>query len=389
MVHSSLAACQSIADLRALARRRLPHSIFHYLDGAAESELSARRNMRAFDQAALIPRALVDVSAVNTRIEILGQRIGWPVICAPTGASRLYHADGELAVARAAAQAQVLYSLSVAATHTLERIARETPGPKLFQLLLFKDRARTFELIERCRASGYAALCLTVDASVRGKRERELRFGMGVPPRLSLRSLAYFGMRPRWCWKQVARGALTLENVAPPGLRGLKASSQHLGAQLDPSGTWKDVEELVARWRGPLALKGILSVQDARRAAESGVTCLIVSNHGGRQLDGAATPFDVLEDIAAAVRDRLEIVLDGGIRRGTQILKALARGAHACMIGRAYLYGLGAGGEAGVTRALTILHDEFRRALQLCGCPDVQRIDSHILAAVEARGADE
>jgi L-lactate dehydrogenase (cytochrome) len=382
MVNRALDACHSIMDLRELARRRLPSPIFHYLDGAAETESTARRNGEAFERTPLIPRYLVDVSDVNMTTHILGQRLGWPVFCSPTGASRLYHAQGELAVARAAARSDTLYALSVAATHSMEAVARASAGPKLFQLLLFKDRGLTHDLMDRARASGYQALCLTIDAAVRGKRERELRNGMGVPPQLSLVSLARFALCPGWWLGQVAKGSLTMANLAPPGMRGLAASSQYLGQQLDTSVSWEDVQTLIERWQGPFALKGILSVEDARRAADIGVTAVIVSNHGGRQLDGAAAPFEVLPEIVAAVGDRVEVILDGGIRRGTHVLKALARGAKACAIGRPYLFGLGAGGEAGVTRALEILRDELLRAMQLCGCTDVRHIDSSVLKGV-------
>jgi L-lactate dehydrogenase (cytochrome) len=374
-----LATCHSILDLRELARRRLPSAIFHYLDGAAETESSARHNTEAFDRERLVPRYLVDVSAASTATEILGQRIGWPVFCSPTGASRLYAAEGELAVARAAARAETFYSLSVAGTHSLEDVAQASTGPKIFQLLLFKDRGLTYELLDRCRASGYQALCLTVDAAVRGKRERELRSGMGVPTQLSLASLAKLLMRPRWLLGQATHGPLTMTNIARPGQRGLTATSRYLGEQLDTSVSWADVEAVIERWKGPFALKGILSVEDAKQAAAIGASALIVSNHGGRQLDGAAAPFEVLPEIAAAVGDRLEVILDGGIRRGSQVLKALARGARACGIGRPYLFGLGAGGEAGVTRAFDILRDEFGRAMQLCGCTDARHIPSTLV----------
>jgi L-lactate dehydrogenase (cytochrome) len=369
-----LVNCHSILDLRELARRRLPGPIFHYLDGAAETESSARHNTDAFDRERLVPRYLIDVSAASTATEILGQRIGWPVFCSPTGASRLYSAEGELAVARAAARADTFYSLSVAGTHSLEDVARASTGPKIFQLLLFKDRGLTYELLDRCRTSGYHALCLTVDAAVRGKRERELRTGMGIPTQLSLASVANLFLRPRWLLGQAAHGPLTMANIAGPGQRGLSACSRYLGEQLDTSVSWADVEVVIQRWKGPFALKGILSVEDAKQAAGIGASAVIISNHGGRQLDGAAAPFEVLPEIAAAVGDRLEVILDGGIRRGSQVLKALARGAKACGIGRPYLFGLGAGGEAGVTRAFDILRDEFARAMQLCGCTDARHI---------------
>jgi L-lactate dehydrogenase (cytochrome) len=376
---AKLSACHSILDLRNLARRRLPSAIFHYLDGGAETESSVRNNTEAFDRERLIPRCLTDVSAINTATEVLGHRIGWPVFCSPTGASRLYYAQGELAVARAAAQADTFYSLSVAGTYPLEEVARASPGPKIFQLLLFKDRGLTRELLDRCRASGYQALCLTVDAAVRGKRERELRSGMGIPSRLSVAGVASLLWHPRWLVAQAAHGSLTMANIARPGSRGLNASARQLCEQLDTSVSWADVEVVIERWKGPFVLKGILSVEDAKQAAAIGASAVIVSNHGGRQLDGAAAPFEVLPEIAAAVGDRLEVLLDGGIRRGSHVLKALARGAKACGIGRPYLFGLAAGGEAGVTRAFDILRDELRRAMQLCGCNDVRHIPSALV----------
>jgi L-lactate dehydrogenase (cytochrome) len=365
-------------DIRDLARHRLPLPVFQYLDGAAETESTARGNTDAFDRTTLIPRALVNVSRVDTTTEVLGRPIAWPVLCAPTGASRLYHADGELSVARAAARADTFYSLSVAATHSLEEVARATDGPKIFQLLLFKDRGLTYDLLERSRESGYAALCLTVDAAVRGKRERELRYGMGMPPHLSLASMMHFAARPRWLVRQALRGRLSLRNVAPE-LQGITAGTRYLGQQLDTSVSWEDARRLVERWQGPCAIKGILSADDAKRAADVGFTCVVVSNHGGRQLDSAVAPYAVLSDIADAVADRVEIILDGGVRRGIHVLKALARGARACMVGRPYLFGLAAGGEAGVTRALDILRDELVRAMQLCGCIDVRRINPNLL----------
>ena len=274
----SLDACHTILQLRELARRRLPWPIFQYLDGAAETEFTARRNTSAFDDQQLIPRCLVDVTTVKTGIRLLGQQIEWPVFCSPTGASRIYHAEGELAVARAAARAGTFYSLSVAATHSLESVATTTTGPKLFQLLIFKDRGLTRNLIERCREARYQALVVTVDAAARGKRDRELRHGMGVPPRLRLASLAQFALRPGWLLGLARTGPLELPNLAlGRGKSGIVADSLYLGEQLDPSVSWPDVQRIIALWQGPFALKGIMSVEDACREADIGVTAIIVS----------------------------------------------------------------------------------------------------------------
>jgi L-lactate dehydrogenase (cytochrome) len=376
----SLRDCHSVLDLRELARRRLPPPVFLYLDGAAETELTAHRNTAAFDDEKLIPRCLVDVSSVRTQTRVLGQQLEWPVFCSPTGASRFYHPDGEPAVARATAAAGTLYSLSVASTHSLEDVAAASHGPKMFQVLSFKDRDLTRQLVERCRRAGYGALCLTVDAAVHGKRERELRTGLGLPLKLNASAAASLLMHPSWFLRQAGKGPFSMPNIAlGNGSNRLAEQTQYLNEQLDPFLTWKDVRDLIELWRGPFALKGVMAVDDAQRAVDVGATAVIVSNHGGRQLDGAAAPIEVLPEIAEAVGDRIEIILDGGIRRGTHILKALARGAKACSIGRPYLFGLAAGGEAGVTKALEILRTELVRAMQLCGCADVEKIDGHIV----------
>ena len=372
--------CLSILDLRELAARKLPSPLFNYLDGAAETEITARHNTGAFDEIRLVPRCLVDVSAIRTSRRLLGQEVAWPVMCSPSGASRFYHPEGECAVARAAAATGTLYGLSVMATHPLETIAAVSAGPKMFQVLLFKDRELTWGLVSRATKAGYAALCLTVDANVRGKRERELRTGLGLPLRLSARTLVSLARRPSWALGQMRGGPLTLAHLADRiDSRSLAAQSHYAAAQLDASATWKDARDVADRWKGALAIKGIMCADDARRAMDAGATAIIVSNHGGRQLDGAAAPIEVLPEIARAVGDRAEIILDGGIRRGTHVLKALALGATACAIGRAPLYGLAAGGEAGVKRALELLRAELVIAMQLSGCADVTAVDPKLI----------
>ena len=377
---ASLQDCFSIQDLRALARRRLPEPIFHYMDGGAEDEATLQRNTAAFESHRLVPRCLVDVSSVRTATRVLGQDLQWPLLCSPTGASRLYHAQGELAVARAAASAGVFYGLSVAATHSLEAVAAAGSGPKMFQLLPFKNRELTRELIDRCKRAGYAALCLTVDAAVRGKRERELRTSIGELPRLSFASIGHFVRCPRWFLSQVPQGSLSMPNLAGQVTDpGLLAHGKYLNEQLDCSMGWDEVRAMIELWGGPFAIKGVMRPDDARLAADAGATAVIVSNHGGRQLDGAAAAIDVLPRIVEAVADRIEVIVDGGIRRGAHILKALALGATACCVGRPYLYGLGAGGERGVGQAMDLLRTELVRAMQLSGCTDVRCIDKSIL----------
>lgn len=368
-----MSSCHSILDLRERAQRRLPTPIFDFLDGGAETEITMRRNTDAFDDEKLIPRCLIDVASLNMSTQILGQNIAWPVFCGPTGTSRLFHPDGELAVARAAASAGTLYSVSTGSTYSLEDVARASDGPKMFQLYIYKDRDITRELIERSKRSGYSALCLTVDVPVVGKRERDLRSGFSMSPKWSLNSLLSFARHPAWVAGRIHKGALSMANFANRPERSW--SIEHL----DTSITWKDVREIIDQWGGPFALKGVMSAEDARRAADVGVTAIMVSNHGGRQLDGAAAAIEVLAEIVGAVGDRIEVILDGGVRRGVHALKALALGAKACSIGRPYLYGLSAGGEAGVAKALDILRTELTIAMKLSGCANIRDIDKTLV----------
>jgi len=378
----SLADCHNIADLRVLAQARVPGPVFHHLDGAAEDESTYRRNTAAFDDYVLIPRCLVDVARVQTAVRVLGQDLAWPIICSPTGASRFYHPEGELAVARAAARAGSLYSLSTAATQSLEDVSAEGCGAKMFQLYIFKDREVTRRLIERCRRAGYQALCLTVDAAVPGKRERDRRTGWGVPIKPSLSMAASLAMHPLWLFGLLRRGPISVPNVAAMmGGENLVAQTRYFHDQLDASVVWKDVREMIQLWGGPFAIKGVMAVDDAQRAVDVGATAVIVSNHGGRQLDGAAASVEVLPEIARAVGGSVDVILDGGVRRGVHILKAMALGADACSIGRAYLFGLGAGGEAGVAKAFEILTAELVRAMQLSGTTDLLNIDPGVIRA--------
>ena len=373
-MNRSLSNCHTIADLRLAAKRRLPRAVFDYMDGAAEDEVTLYRNQADFDRYELLPRYLVDVGKVDLSTHVLGADIGVPFILAPTGMSRLFHHSGERAVARAAQKAGTLYSLSSMATATIEDIAGVTGGPKLLQLYVWRDRGILKEFISRAKASGYTALCLTVDFPTAGQRERDLRNGFTVPPQVRLSNILDTMLRPGWLWGFLTSPRMKLENV-----RAHAAASEDLfsvidytTSQFDPSLTWDDMAWMIREWGGPFAIKGILTVADARRAAELGVTAVIVSNHGGRQLDHAPSSISVLPEVVDAVGDRVEIILDGGIRRGADVLKALSLGARAVMIGRAYLYGLGAGGEAGVDRALELLTAEIRRSMMLAGCPSVQ-----------------
>ncbi len=370
--------CYNIEDFRQRARRRLPAPLFHYIDGGADDEITLRANTEAFDGCRLIPDALVGLDRLDLSTTVLGQRIGWPVILAPTGMSRLFHHDGERAVARAAGRADTIYSLSTMATVSIEEIGALTSAPKCFQIYIHKDRELTYEFIERARAARFSALALTVDTPVAGNRERDHVTGMVMPPRLTLSSLLSFATHFDWAFNYLTHDRFELANVSSrirTGTDRLTSVIDYVNSQFDHTVGWADAEQLIAKWNGPFAIKGIMSVADARRAADVGATAIMLSNHGGRQLDGAAAPFEVLPDIVDAVGDRLEIILDGGVRRGSHVLKALALGARACSIGRGYLYPLAAGGEAGVERALSRLRAEIERNMILIGCAKLSDID--------------
>jgi L-lactate dehydrogenase (cytochrome) len=373
----SLANCRNIDDLRRRARRKLPSPMFHYLDGGADDEWTMRRNTAAFDDYELQPGYLADVSSVDLSTRVLGCELALPFFLAPTGMSRLFHHQKEPAVARAAARHGTLYSLSTMATTSLEDVARAAPGPKMFQVYIFKDRGLTQELVARCKDSGYDALCLTVDTAIAGNRERDRRYGMTMPPRMTPGTFLSFAASIEWGLGFLRHPDFRLANVAHrvDALgRGAMALIDYVNSQFDRSVTWQDAEWLARQWPGPFVIKGMTTVADAKRAASIGASAVMLSNHGGRQLDGVPAPVDTVAPIRDALGEQLELIVDGGIRRGTHVLKALALGANACSIGRPYLYGLAAGGEAGVDRALTILRDEVSRGLGLLGCRAVSEI---------------
>ena len=371
-----LSGCHSIADLRRAAKRRLPKAVFDYMDGAAEDEVTRYYNQADFGRYELLPRFLVDVKNVDMSTSVLGANISVPFILAPTGMSRLFHHTGEKAVARAAHKARTMYSLSSVATTSIEDVASVSKGPKMLQLYVWRDREILKDFIRRAKASGYTALCLTVDLPMAGQRERDLKNGFTVPPQIRLSNILDTMLRPDWLCDFLTSPRMMLENVRDhaAGVGDLFSVIDYTTAQFDPSLTWDDMAWMIQEWGGPFAIKGILSLDDARRAVETGVSALILSNHGGRQLDHAASPISVLPEITDALGDRVEIILDGGIRRGTDVIKALSLGATAVMIGRAYLFGLGAGGEAGVDRALQLLSAEIKRNLMLIGCASVKQL---------------
>jgi len=362
--------CNNIMDFRRIARRKLPAPVFHYLDGGADDEWSLGRNTEAFNDYELLPSQLSDVSTIDLKSKLFGQTVDWPVMIAPTGASKLFHRDGEPAVVRAAEKFGMIYSLSTLGTTTIEDAAAAGNCPKMFQIYVFKDRGLTQDFIDRSKEKKYAALCLTVDTPLAGNRERDIVYGMSAPPKFKWRSAISYAGHPGWLYRALVRKDLDLVNITSSDA-GAKIDSgvvEYINNQFDRSLTWKDVEWLAGQWNGPLVIKGVQTVADCRKAADSGATAVMLSNHGGRQLESAPAPVDCIAAVADALRDRLEIICDGGIRRGTHVAKALALGANACSIGRGYLYPLAAGGQAGVERGLLLLRTELERTMALMGC---------------------
>ncbi len=371
-----IADCNNIMDFRRIARRRLPVPVFNYIDGGADDEWSLARNTDAYDDYELLPTQLSDVSSIDLESTLFGQPVEWPVMIAPTGASKLFHGAGEAAVAKAAAKFGMVYSLSTLGTATIEEVAATGDGPKMFQIYVLKDRTLTKDFVDRCKEQQYTALCLTVDTPLAGNRERDLVYGFSAPPKFKWRSAVSFAMHPGWLYRAIVRKDLDLVNVTSSKVVSKFDSGvvEYVNSQFDRSLTWRDVEWLAEKWDGPLVIKGIQTVEDCRKAADSGATAVMLSNHGGRQLESTPAPVDCIAAVADALRDRLEIICDGGIRRGTHIVKALALGANACSIGRAYLYPLAAGGQAGVERGLELLRTEVERTMALLGCSAVQKL---------------
>lgn len=373
-----LERCNNFSDFRELARRRLPAPLFHYIDGGADDEVTLRRNTSAFNDYDLIPEALTDMNNIDLSTTVLGCKIDWPLFMAPTGMTRLFHHDGERAVARATAGAGTIYSLSTLSAVSIEEIGALTTGPKMFQIYIHKDRSLTYEFIDRCKTAGFNALCLTVDTIVAGNRERDLVTGMTMPPKFNLAGLMSFAMHPRWTFNYLTHEKFQLANIAHRIETGANASTSvidYINNQFDRSISWDDAAKAIAAWGGPFAIKGVMSVADARRAADAGASAIIISNHGGRQLDGSPAPIDRVAAIVDAVGGRVEVILDGGVRRGTHVIKALALGAKACMAGRPYLYGLAAGGQPGVERVLALLRAEIQRDMALMGCGKISDLN--------------
>ena len=371
----------SIEDLRRAAKRRLPRAVFDFIDGGAEDESTLRANRAAFERARLLPRVLVDVSRVDTETQILGKPSKLPIVIAPTGAVGFGWRGGDAALARAAAAFGIPLSLSTSATASIEVIADAGPGRLWFQAYFFKEREFTFRLIERARKAGYETLMVTVDLPVGGKRERDFRNDFSVPFRFTPRNVLDFALRPAWALDMLMHGMPALENLAGLEEPGADASTiaSSVGRNQDASLDWELLKQVRDRWPGKLLVKGVAHPEDAVRAVATGCDGVIVSNHGGRQLDGEVASFDALPAVAAAVGGKAAVLMDGGVRRGSDVLKALAGGAQAVMVGRATLYGVCAAGEAGARRALEILGDEFVRTMQLCGVRRVADIGPGLL----------
>jgi len=374
--------CYNTGDFRELARRRLPGPIFHYIDGAADDEVTYRRNTEAFERCDLVPNVLADVANIDMSTTVLGQKLAMPFFLSPTALQRLFHPDGERAVAAVAQKFGTMFGISSLGTVSVEEIGSSISTPKLFQLYVHTDKGLTRSMLDRCKAAGFEALALTVDTAVGGNRERDLYSGFTTPMRLTLRSLLSFATHPRWAFNYFTHERFELSQLkdyVPQGTNVSVSVSEYFGSMLDQSLDWSAAEEIAKYWDGPFALKGVMSVADAKRAVEIGATAVMVSNHGGRQLDGSRAPFDQLAEIVDAVGDRIDVICDGGIRRGTHVLKALSVGAKACSGGRAYLYALAAAGQPGVERAIGLLREEIQRDLKLMGCRSISELGRHNL----------
>ena len=373
-----LSNCHNFQDFRKLARRRLPSPIFHYIDGAADDEITHRRNTLAYDDVDLVPSVLAGVENVDLSTTIFGRKIELPLYCAPTALQRLFHHEGERAVAKAAQKYRTMFGVSSLGTVSVEEIGAMIDTPKMFQFYFHKDRGLNNSMIERAKAAKFDVLALTVDTITGGNRERDLRTGFTSPPKLTLSSLFSFASKPMWTINYLTKPKFELpqlQDYVGEGTNIAMSIGEYFSTMLDQSVNWNDAEKLCSQWNGHFALKGIMSVEDAKKAVDIGCTGIMVSNHGGRQLDGARAPFDQLAEIVDAVGDKIDVICEGGIQRGTHILKALSMGAKACSGGRLYLYALAAAGQAGVERALNQYRTELERDMKLMGCTSIDQLN--------------
>lgn len=373
-----ISQCRNVGDFRAMARQRLPGPIFHYIDGAADDEVTYRRNTAAYEDCDLVPNVLAGVASIDMSVTVMGQKLAMPLFCSPTALQRLFHHDGERAVAKAAEKFGTLFGVSSLGTVSVEEIGAAIGTPKMFQLYFHKDRGLTNNMIERCAAADFDVMALTVDTITGGNRERDLWTGFTSPPRLTPRSLLSFARHPSWAFNYYTHEKFELSQLKDYVKEGSNVSisvGNYFSTMLDQSMNWQDAESVRRKWGKQFCLKGIMSVADARRAVDIGATGIMVSNHGGRQLDGSRSPFDQLAEIVDAVGDKIDVICDGGITRGTHVLKALSVGAKACSGGRFYLYALAAAGQAGVEKTLANLRAEIERDMKLMGCRSLAQLN--------------
>jgi L-lactate dehydrogenase (cytochrome) len=371
-----LTDCHNFHDFRRLARRRLPGPIFDYIDGGAEDETTLRRNTASFEEYDLVPSILRGVDKIDMSVEVMGQKLAVPFYCSPTALQRLFHHRGEHAVAAAAAKLGTMFGVSSLGTVSMEELRKAYAGPQVYQFYFHRDRGLNRAMMQRAKDAGIQVMMLTVDSITGGNRERDKRTGFSIPFRLTLGGMTQFAIKPAWAINYLTHERFKLpqldEHIQMDG--GALSISRYFTEMLDPSMTWSDVADMVQQWSGQFCLKGVMSVEDARRAAEIGCTGIVISNHGGRQLDGSRAGFDQLAEIVDAVGDRIDVIVDGGIQRGTHVLKALSIGAKAVGLGRYYLYPLAAAGQPGVERALQQLTTEVERDMRLMGCSNISQL---------------
>ena len=368
--------CHNFNDFRELARRRLPGPIFDYIAGGADDEVTLRQNTASFERCDLVPNILRGVEALDISVKVMGQKLAMPVYCSPTALQRLFHHQGERAVAAAASKFGTMFGVSSLGTVSLEELRKAYDTPQVYQFYFHKDRALNHAMMQRAKAAGVDVMMLTVDSITGGNRERDLRTGFSIPFRLTLGGMLQFAIKPMWAISYITHEKFRLpqldEHVDMSG--GAMSIGRYFTEMLDPSMKWNDVAEMVRVWNGQFCLKGIMSVEDAKRAVEIGCTGIVLSNHGGRQLDGSRSAFDQLAEIVDAVGDRIDVMMDGGVQRGTHVLKALSLGAKAVGIGRFYLFPLAAAGQAGVEQALSLMRAEIERDMKLMGCASVSQL---------------
>jgi L-lactate dehydrogenase (cytochrome) len=375
--------CYSFNDFRKLAKKNLPAPIFHYIDGGSDDEVTLKRNTESFLKCDLVPNILASVGEPDLSTTVFGQKIDMPLFLSPVAMQRLFHHEGDKASAKAAEKFGTFYSMSTMANSSIEEISNISGGPKMFQIYIHKLKGLTDNLIDRCKSSGFKSMCLTVDTVTAGNRERDHYWGFATPPKLNVKSVLGFMKRPKWTFNYLTHKKFEMANVKSFTKKGTSIATnvmEYINEQYDPAMSWKDAEYCIKRWGGPFAIKGLMSVEDAKRAVDIGASAILLSNHGGRQLDGSRSPFDQLPAIKDAVGDKIEIILDGGIRRGTHVLKALSLGATACSFGKGFLFGLGAGGQAGVEQVLKRMRDELRRDMILLGCKTIKELNKSKIA---------